>query len=52
MATYTIVSQEGVERYGGEQGDSVDLALHPDEALAVVAAGWLEPEQPKKKEAK
>jgi hypothetical protein len=51
MTKFTVASEEGVQRYGGEVGDTVDLDLEAGEELAVVAAGWLEPEK-KQKEAK
>jgi hypothetical protein len=38
---YKIASQEAVDRYGHELGDTVELDI-PDEELAVIAAGWLE----------
>jgi hypothetical protein len=47
--TYTIASAEGAERYGAEEGEAVELDLEPGEELAVVAAGWLEPEATTKK---
>jgi hypothetical protein len=40
--TYTIASDEGVTRYGGEVGQTVELDLSVDEARAVVAAGWVD----------
>jgi hypothetical protein len=52
MATYTIASEEGAERYGGAVGDTVELKLPPEEETAVVAAGWLEVTDKKAKEAK
>jgi len=48
---YTIASDQGAERYGGEVGDTVALELDADEELAVVAAGWIDP-TPVKKETK
>jgi hypothetical protein len=52
MATYTIASEEGAIRYGGQVGDEVELDLPREEETAVVAAGWLEPTDKKTKEAK
>ena len=42
MPSYKIASDEGAERYGAEVGEVVELDI-PDEELAVVCAGWLEP---------
>jgi hypothetical protein len=42
MPSFTIASEEGAQRYGGEVGDRVELTLPRDEKRAVVAAGWLE----------
>ena len=48
MNTYTIASAEAAERYQAEVGETVELDLPDEEELAVVAAGWLEPEPAKK----
>jgi hypothetical protein len=40
---YTIASEVGAERYGGELGQEVELDLDVDQKRAVVAAGWVEP---------
>jgi hypothetical protein len=53
MSKYVIASEEGAQRYGGEEagiGDTVELDLDPGEELAVICAGWLE-EVKKTKEA-
>ena len=41
--TYTVASDTAAERYGVEVGDTVELDLTADEKRAVVAAGWVEP---------
>jgi hypothetical protein len=41
--TYRIASDDGAERYGAEVGAVVDLDLTADQRRAVVAAGWVEP---------
>ncbi len=41
MATYTVTSQEGAERYGADVGETVELELATGEELAVICAGWL-----------
>jgi hypothetical protein len=51
LKSYTIASEEGAQRYGAEQGETVELDLEEREERAVVAAGWLTPEK-KPKEAK
>lgn len=43
MASYTVASDEGAERYGAAVGETVDLKLGEREETAVIAAGWLEP---------
>lgn len=40
---YTIASDEGAGRYGGEIGQEIELDLDVDAKRAVVAAGWVEP---------
>lgn len=50
--TYTVASQEGVDRYGGEIGDTVEVDLDVDAKRAVVAAGWLEPHDEESKDDK
>jgi hypothetical protein len=42
-SSYTIATDEGALRYGGEVGDTVELELGTEEEQAVIAAGWLEP---------
>lgn len=39
---YKIASQEAVDRYGHELGDTAELDITKEEELAVIAAGWLE----------
>lgn len=51
MKSYKIASEEGANRYGAEVGQTVELDI-PDEELAVVAAGWLEPVKKTAKEEK
>lgn len=51
MKTYKVASEEGAQRYGAELGDSVDLRLAEEEESAVIAAGWLEHDNKKAKEA-
>ena len=57
MGSYTIASQEGADLHAqrkgeaAEVGDTVELTLTADEERAVVAAGWLTPNE-KPKEAK
>ncbi len=41
--TYKIASQDAVDRYNHELGDTAELDLTDDEHLAVTCAGWLEP---------
>jgi hypothetical protein len=50
--TYTVASAEGVERYGAELGEQVELDLDKEQETALLAAGWLEDTTTKKKEAK
>jgi hypothetical protein len=40
---YTLASETGAERYGGEVGQVVELDLTANEKQAVIAAGWVEP---------
>jgi hypothetical protein len=42
LPSYKIASEEGAQRYGHEIGETVELDI-PNEELAVIAAGWLEP---------
>jgi hypothetical protein len=51
LKSYTIASLEGAQRYGGELGDKVELALDADQERALLAAGWLEEHDKSKKEA-
>ena len=48
---YTVAYEEGANRYGAEVGAVVELDLHKDEELPVLAAGWLEHTEKKAKEA-
>jgi hypothetical protein len=49
---YKIASETGAEFYQKELGETVELDLSVDEARAVVAAGWVEPDEKAEKEAK
>lgn len=51
MKTYTVTSEEGAVRYGAEVGKTVELKLGEDEERAVIAAGWLDHDNKKPKEA-
>lgn len=48
MATYTIASQEGSDRYQNEVGAEVELDLDKNQERALLAAGWLEAVKEKK----
>lgn len=52
MAKYTVASEEGAQRYGLEVGEKVELDLDHGTELALLAAGWLEPDKKPKEEKK
>lgn len=46
---YTVASEEGARHCSVEVGEDVHLDLEPDQELALVAAGWIEPASTTKK---